>query len=317
MLTHHGLPISEPLAFGLANALSFAYLPFIKLAGLPLVSYRMPPGDILRGLQRNIGVRTRIERFRTPAQGTRRLDQLLAEGRLVGLQASVFWLPYFPAEMRFHFNAHNLLIYGRNGDQYHVSDPVFEAPHTCDQADMEKARFAKGALSSRGMLYYPTQVPATVDYKRAVRKALKANLRIMTGAPVPVIGIRGIRYLGRNIRARERKGEDRTLRLYLAHIIRMQEEIGTGGAGFRFLYASFLQEVGALLANDLLLEASTRMTEAGDSWREFALQASKMSKDRLAMDTQRLNDILNQCADQEQAVWKLLKQVLASPLSGA
>jgi hypothetical protein len=48
MLRHHGLPISEPMTFGLASALSFAYLPFVKINGLPLVAYRMPPDSLSR-----------------------------------------------------------------------------------------------------------------------------------------------------------------------------------------------------------------------------------------------------------------------------
>jgi len=38
MLRHHGLPISEAMAFGLSAALSFAYIPLIRINGLPLVA---------------------------------------------------------------------------------------------------------------------------------------------------------------------------------------------------------------------------------------------------------------------------------------
>jgi hypothetical protein len=34
---------------------------------------------------------------------------------------------------------------------------------------------------------------------------------------------------------------------FIGHLVRMQEEIGTGGAGFRFIYAGFLQEAAHLL----------------------------------------------------------------------
>jgi len=40
----------------------------------------------------------------------------------------------------------------------------------------------------------------------------------------------------------------------------MQEEIGTGGAGFRFMYASFLQEAGEKIGAAELGEASARLT---------------------------------------------------------
>jgi hypothetical protein len=52
ILRHHDLPISEPMAFGLSSALSFAYIPIVKINGLPLVAYRMPPKAIIKGLQK-------------------------------------------------------------------------------------------------------------------------------------------------------------------------------------------------------------------------------------------------------------------------
>ena len=34
---------------------------------------------------------------------------------------------------------------------------------------------------------------------------------------------------------------------YLGQIVRMQEEIGTGGGGFRYIFAAFLQESSKVL----------------------------------------------------------------------
>ena len=78
---------------------------------------------------------------------------LLAQGKVVGLQTSVYWLPYFPPEMRFHFNAHNLLVYGKEGNDYLISDPVFESPMRCAADDLNRSRFAKGVLAPKGLLY--------------------------------------------------------------------------------------------------------------------------------------------------------------------
>ena len=38
MLRHYGLNVSEPMVFGLSNALNFAYIPFVKMGGMPLVN---------------------------------------------------------------------------------------------------------------------------------------------------------------------------------------------------------------------------------------------------------------------------------------
>ena len=119
MLTHHGLPLSEAMVFGLSSALVFAYLPFVKLGGMPLIAYRTMPKSIIKGLQKNIGLKMQFEKFSNAGRGAERLDELLAESKVVGAQTSVFWLPYFPEEMRFHFNAHNLMVIGKENDQLH------------------------------------------------------------------------------------------------------------------------------------------------------------------------------------------------------
>lgn len=310
MLSHNGLSLSEPMAFGLASALTFAYIPLVKLSGMPLIAYRMPPRSIIKGVQKQLGVKMNYQTFRKPEHGMDELNRQLDQGNIVGLQTSVFWLPYFPESMRFHFNAHNLIVYGRDGDDYLISDPVFEEPVRCDAAALKKARFAKGALAAKGMMYYPTYVPQSFDLASASVKAIKINRRIMTGAPLPVIGLRGIRHMGKCIIKLSKDSNKREAYLprYLGHIVRMQEEIGTGGAGFRFIYASFLKETSQALNNELLAESAEMMATAGDEWRRFALISSKMCKGRKEMNGEELAAQLNTCADLEAKTWELLKR---------
>lgn len=310
LLTHHGLPMSEPMAFGLAAAASFALIPLVKISGLPLVAYRMPPRSIIRGVQKSTGARMAFSTFSNAERGMDALDAALDAGKIVGLQTSVFWLPYFPEGMRFHFNAHNIVVYGREGNDYLISDPVFETPVRCDRASLMKARFAKGALAAKGLQYFPTHIPQAIDYAQAIPAAIKRNVRVMMGAPLPFVGVRGIRYMGKQLLKLERDAIKRTqyLPLYLGHIVRMQEEIGTGGAGFRFIYAAFLRESSRLLDCAQLKTAAAAMTEAGDHWRLFALRASKMCKGREVMDVALLDNLLNGCADREAVAWNLLAQ---------
>ena len=311
ILRHHGLNISEPMAFGLAGALSFAYIPFIKLNGLPLTSYRMPPKFILRGVQKRLGVKFHFKKFAKPEQGMQALDAKLAEGKLVGLQTSVYWLPYLPEDMRFHFNAHNLLVYGKQGDDYLISDPVLEHAVTCDAQSLQKARFAKGALAAKGLMYCLESEPENIDLAPAIRKAIIANARMMLKTPLPIIGIRGIRFLSKKIRALDKKlSSPKRIKLYLGHIIRMQEEIGTGGGGFRFIYASFLQEAADILQDPRLLEASSMMTAAGDQWRQLALATARACKNKDTLDLDLLADKMLLCAEKEEQAWRFILQVM-------
>mgnify|MGYP003648989471 FL=1 len=279
LLTHAGLPMSEPMAFGLASGLAFAYLPIVKLSGMPLIAYRMPPKYLIKTLSKRLGAKLHTQTFSNPEQGRRELDAALDSGRLAGLQSSVFWLPYFPAEMRFHFNAHNLLAYGREGNEYLISDPVFEQPVRCAVEDLQKARFAKGALAAKGLMYWLDDVPLEQDWSKLIRQSVLSTTRILDGMPLPWIGIRGIQHLAKQIDNLD-PAQSKYNRLYLTHIVRMQEEIGTGGAGFRFMYASFLQEAGEKLGDSNLQEASALLTTIGDNWRQFASACVRASRNK-------------------------------------
>lgn len=306
LLSHAGLPMSEPMAFGLASGLAFAYLPIVKLSGMPLIAYRMPPKHLIKTLSKRLGARLHSRTFGNPEQGRRELDALLDSGRLAGLQSSVFWLPYFPPEMRFHFNAHNLLAYGRDGDDYLISDPVFEEPVRCAAADLQKARFAKGALAAKGLMYWLDDVPQEQDWEKLIRQAVLGTTRILDGMPLPWIGIRGIQHLAKQIEQLD-PAQAKYNRLYLTHIVRMQEEIGTGGAGFRFMYASFLQEAGDKIGAAELGEASTRLTAIGDDWRQFASACVRASRNKgEAPDFRPIADSLRVIALQERELMKEL-----------
>ena len=159
MMRFHGLHISEAMVFGLSGALSFAYLPFIKIGDMPLIAYRSMPKSIIKGMQKNLHIKMKMQTFSSPEKGTAELDRLLRQGEIAGTQTSIFWLPYFPEAMRFHFNAHNLIVYGKENDDYLISDPVFETPVRCESKALEKSRFVKGLMAPRGLIYSPASVP--------------------------------------------------------------------------------------------------------------------------------------------------------------
>lgn len=308
LLRHNGLNLSEPMIFGLSSALTYAYIPLVKVGGMPLLAYRMPPGRIIRGLSKRLSIRFHFERFRCPEDGTIALDKYLEKGFPVGLQASIYWLPYFPESMRFHFNAHNLVAYGKDAEDYLISDPTFEQPVRADVASLQQARFAKGVLAPKGLIYYPETITQTPDLTAAIPGAIRSTVNMMLRTPLPFIGVRGIRHVARHIEKLSPANEHYN-KLLIGHMVRMQEEIGTGGAGFRFLFASFLQESAHLLSHEGLAQAADQFTDAGDEWRRFALYAAKMLKGRSALDYGKLATQLRNVADMEQQGYRQLLEL--------
>jgi hypothetical protein len=312
LLFNYGISISEALAFGVGSGLFFGYFPFVKVNGLPLVTFRNAPGKILKKTAKRLGIRMETARFRNQEQAMDALDAVLDRGIPVGLQAGVYWLPYFPDSLRFHFNAHSLIACGRKGDAYLISDPVFDEPVTCSRRDLMKARFAEGVLAPKGKMYYLSGMRNDIDLPRAIIKGVRETCRMMLKTPIPLIGVGGIRLLARNVRGWPEKHGKRRAALYLGHTIRMQEEIGTGGGGFRLMYAAFLQEAAAILKETSLNDLSERMTETGDRWREFALFGARICKNR-SLDGDnydRLHDILIECAERERGIYKDLLDVM-------
>jgi hypothetical protein len=225
----------------------------------------------------------------------------------VGIQTSAFWLPYFPADMRFHFNAHNLIVYGKEGNDYLISDPVAEDPQRCDAESLRKARFATGLMAPKGLLYYPESIGQSAVTDEPIRRAIRKTVRTMLG-PIPIVGVRGIHMLANKVGKLD-PAEKLSLN-YVGHIVRMQEEIGTGGAGFRFLYAAFLQEAAEITGIDELKVLAERLNEIGDGWREFALKAVRMIKGREAFDPKQLAVMLHSQAEREKEFFQALKRAV-------
>jgi hypothetical protein len=312
LLKHNGLNISEPMVFGIGSGLFFVYIPFLKVNYAPAISYRPMPGLIFNKLAKRLGLKIKRQKFSSEANAIKALDENLKNNIPSGLQVGVYNLTYFPDEYRFHFNAHNLVVYGKTETDYLISDPVMENVTTLTHAELNKVRFAKGAFAPRGQMYYPIQVPANVDLKGAIIKGIKNTCRDML-APMPIVGVRGIRYVAKLIKKWPVKEGNKKANHYLAQIVRMQEEIGTGGGGFRFIYAAFLQEAAVVLGNTELQTLSLEMTAIGDLWRDFAVEASRVYKKRSTKADvyNTLSDELLAIADKEEVFFKKLKKAIS------
>ena len=308
LFRHHGLDMSEPMAFGIGSGLFFAHIPFAKVNGIPGTSYRIWPGLIFQRASKLLGVKMYMKQFRNPQDSMKILDENLDSGRPVGLVTSVYYLPYLPQAFRFHFNAHNIVVYGREGDEYLVSDPVMDHVSRISREDLIRARYAKGIPEPSGKMYYPIQIPNEIDWKRSILKGIKRASFDITQIPLPWFGTNGIRFLAQRLAVYPEVVGDRKAILYLGNIIRMQEEIGTGGAGFRFVYAAFSQEAGKLLQYDWLVEASQKLTETGDHWRAFAFDAGRLCKKRQAdhISYKALSEMLITLSHEEDAIFSEL-----------
>jgi hypothetical protein len=89
--------------------------------------------------------------------------------------------------------------------------------------------------------------------------------------------------------------------------------MGTGGAGFRYIFAAFLQEAGELFNSHELNELSNEMTAIGDVWREFAVSSARIVKQRKTRQEEtfdKVGGLMLICAGREEELFKNLRDVV-------
>src|SRR5450432_4777922 len=200
LLRHHGVnQITEPLAFGIGSGLFFIHIPFMKINNGPAIAFRTQPGLIFRRTCKALDIPVERKKFRSKQEAEKFLMECLEQGHPVGCQVGVYYLTYFPKAYRFHFNAHNIIVYGKEEDNFLVSDPVIEGVTTLTTYELERVRFAKGALAPRGQIYYPKEQKEVTDaqIRSAIVKGVKRNVRDMLHIPGNFAGVSGIAYTGR------------------------------------------------------------------------------------------------------------------------
>ena len=85
-----------------------------------------------------------------------------------------------------------------------------------------------------------------------------------------------------------------------------------GGAGFRYMFAAFLEESAGILSDERLLRLSGQMTATGDKWRSFGVQAARHCKGRSREGEGFASyaAVLRECADEEESIFRELKKIV-------
>jgi hypothetical protein len=307
-LNNGGLDISEAMVFGICSGIFFGYFTG-KRFPFPHFIVRNKPGQIRENIEKRIGVKWQTASFKDELKGMAALDELLEKNIVVSTQVDFFYMDYIPDYLRVHINVHFMNIVGKNGDNYLISDSYFPKIVELSSDSLRKGRFAGGNLAPKGFIYYPTFIPKEVHYEEAIRKGIQKAAKNMLKLPVPFIGIKGIRKFAKHIVEWPKYAMDTE---HLSHEVSkiniLLEDQGTGGAGFRFMYATFLRQASEIMKEPRLLDLSKKMMEIGDGWREISLKAARMGKNReLGVDKLgELSKMIYGRADAEEAFFKEL-----------
>lgn len=309
----YGKEFSEGMIFGIGSGIDFIHFPIRLLNNLECPLVRSLPTKVFKRFSKRMKIKYKMLTFRDENKAMEKLDSLLEAGIPVGLVVEVLFLPYFAAiSGDWHFNGHQIVVVGKEGDDYIVSDTEWYLPsesyNRISSAQLKKARFPKDLFALKGAMFYIESFSDNIDKKKAIIKGIKATCHRMISSPLPFIGYKGIYYLSKRMRKYIVKyGKDKAIES-LKWQYTISEVAGTGGSGYRFLYASFLKEAAEYFKDGELAELAKEMRQVGDSWQQYALEATRYIKSGGASDINLLADIIESIAPQEEQVFRKLRK---------
>lgn len=313
LLNHGGLNITEPLVFGIASGIFFGYFHKMKSFAFPTFIVRNKPGQMRTNLEKRLGVKFKTYDFKDTVKGQQVLDQLLNQNIPTAAQVDFFYMDYVPLWERVHINVHFLVVTGKEDHRYFISDAYFPEMVSLDSDSLEKGRFAGGNMSPKGFLFHLDKLPEKIDYHKAITKGISKACFYMLKIPIPFLGIKGMRMFAKKVVEWPKFARDTE---HLSHEIMkiniLLEDQGTGGAGFRFIYATFLQQAAAIIGKPELAELSGELMKIGDGWREISLFSARIGKNRdLGPEKlKQLSEMIYERADVEERFFKSLSQAI-------
>lgn len=317
ILKYYGVDITEELVFGIGGGIYFLYTPLLKLEGVPLPVWRAKPGHLFRKAPKRLGLSVHEMAFGNDMdKAMSTLAELVDRDIPVTVIANILYLPHLEPYLvdRFNFNGHHMVVIGREGDRYTVADSDMKLPNDdyvyIDDADLRITRFMPGKPQAHGRLLYFDQPDPDIfkdyDFRPACVKGLKEACFNMFNIPFPYFGPKGIHYMAKHLRHWEEKYTPKQIDRALYNYYRMSEQAGTGGSGYRYIYARFLSQCGEMFQSEVLSDSAESLNKAAEAWRTFSLHILHYRK-KMDATLEDMSDALEEASQYEYETFHNIK----------
>jgi hypothetical protein len=294
LVNFHGIQWSEALCFGIGCGPGIWYIDNGEKPPERIIHVRS--ADIEEQFFTRIGVPFKWRKYDDPAQSEQDLRRTLDDGTPAMVQTDIYHLPYYNTAT--HFPGHVITVWGYDADRevFQVTDTervdALEVPFEA----MKRARYCKaGFFDIKGNMFAPEGVHAPGDLPAIMRESIKACSARLLDETAPYQGVRALHtWLGELDRWKNFTGWKWTARFNYQVI----ERRGTGGGGFRLMYADFLDEAAAVLGEVKALGLPERMREAAGAWTALAMALKSASEEALC-DFSEVRAIITRVIDLE------------------
>ena len=273
LMHFHHIPWSEALCFGIGAGLGLWYF-HDKTTPTPL--FHLRSSDIEAQFFTRIGLSFKWKEYDTPDDSESDLCSILDKDIPVILQTDIYYLPYFNTKVHFPGHVINVWACDPNREIYIITDTDKDQAFELAFEDLKKARFYQSTFfNSKGNIFAPEKINPPENLTDVVRQAILHNSMTLLDEALGNQGIMGLKKW-RDDLINWKDLEDWKWACRLAY--QMIEKRGTGGSGFRIMYADFLEEAGEYLPLILSRGLLQMMRELSAVWQELAMALKKASE---------------------------------------
>lgn len=284
LLKFNGIDVSEALVFGVGAGVDFVYLEFLKFfSPFPLTIVRSNMGKIFNNIQKFCNVKFFYKKLKNTDIAIDKINNLIDSNIPVTVCVDMFYMKYLPSFLHIHVPFHFVILYGRDENNYTVSDPYFQDIATLSVDSLRTAMATHAMFSKDNLVAYLEKVPEQIDWKKPIIAGIKRTCEKMVPPGfinvVPIMGVSGIKTFAKKILTWPKDYKGLSLREGIIFTATGFEEQGTGGGAFRLIYGAFLQEASKILNLPVLKEFAEKMIENGNEWREASRKLIRIGKE--------------------------------------
>ena len=274
----YGHDFSEQMCFGLGGGLGFYYIKDRNTDPGRLIHLRGPMMEVC--FLRNFGIDVRDWKYEDDAdRALGELRRFVARDVPVLVQTDIRYLDYYDSST--HFPGHVVAVCGYDDSErvFYVADNSFEDIQAVSYESMKSSRSSKAEPYPLSNNWLEADLSGKeFDLERSAVSAVRRNAEMMLGGYVTLRGASGVETMKRWARelAGWKDASDWKWSARFAYQVICRR--GVDGAGFRWFYRDFLDEISPLVPAVPRLGLAERMDEMGSRWSEMGLLLREISE---------------------------------------
>ncbi len=275
LLNFHGFNWSEDLCFGLGEGLGITYLKNLSSSPTRLLHTRS------LGYEKRLFNAIGITDFTWQSADSSKVSeaQLIAalkQNKPAMLVTDIYYLHYFNSSS--HFPGHGIMVWGYDEDKkiFYVTDTERENLEEVSFDDMRKARISTmPPFFFHGDFFAPKILIKPKNLTELCRQAIVDNASTLLHSKDQSNGIPALHSMLKDLHLWKL---DKDWQWNCRFAYQTIEKRGTGGGGFRKMYARFLRETSELLVSVKVLDLENKMNKCAKSWFDLSIAFKESSE---------------------------------------